>query len=119
MNADTIRPIAMTAGPTGIDIYSVAPAYGTLVSENTIVNEAVDVVMNNPGSTELCFNNLMGGGVGVANPSGVINTGINYFGCAGGPGATGCSTVGSAAVMSSPWLSASVATAPSGGKGRQ
>jgi len=110
---------AMTAGPTGIDIYSVAPAYGTLVAENTIVNEAVDVVMNNPGSTELHFNNLMGGGVGVANPSGMINAGMNYFGCAGGPGATGCSTVGSAAVSSSPWLSAPVATAPSGGRGRQ
>jgi nitrous oxidase accessory protein NosD len=110
---------AATAGPTGIDIYSVAPAYGTLISENTIVNEAVDVVMNNPGTTELHFNNLMGGGVGVANPSGLINAGMNYFGCAGGPGATGCSTVGSSAVTSSPWLSAPVATAPSGGRGRQ
>jgi hypothetical protein len=111
---------ATTAGPTGIDIYSVAPAYGTLVSQNTIVNEAVDVVMNNPGSTELHMNNLMGGKVGVANPSGTINATMNFFGCAGGAGTTGCSTVGSS-VTAAPWLSAPVSSAPTapGGRGRQ
>lgn len=106
---------AATSGPTGINIYSIAPVYGVIIAQNTIVNEAIDVVMNNPGSMEVHMNNLLGGGIGVQNlGKGSVNASMNFFGCAGGPGATGCST----ATGASPWLTAPVATAPSAGPGR-
>jgi hypothetical protein len=70
---------AATAGPTGIDLYGVTAAYGTIVSQN-IQNEMVGVAMNNPGSTQMHMNNLPATGVGVANPSGSINAAMNYFG---------------------------------------
>jgi hypothetical protein len=105
---------AATSGPTGINIYGVAPAYGVVISQNTIENEAVDVVMNNPGTAELHMNNLMGGGIGIANPAGAINASMNYYGCAAGPGTSGCGTVASTVVSSTPWLTAPVSSAPSG-----
>jgi parallel beta-helix repeat protein len=106
---------AATSGPTGINIYSVAPVYGVIISQNTIVNEAIDVVMNNPGSMEVHMNNLLGGGIALQNlGKGSVNASMNFFGCPGGPGTTGCGT----AVGASPWLTAPVATAPSAGPAR-
>ena len=103
---------ASTSGSTGIDIYSVAPVYGTVIAQNTIVNEAVDVVMNNPGTMELHMNNLLGGGIGVMNAGkGSVNGTMNFYGCAGGAGTTGCGTI-SGTVGSSPWLTAPVGSAP-------
>jgi hypothetical protein len=110
---------AATSGPTGINIYGVAAIYGTIIAQNTIVNEAVDVVMNNPGSMELHMNNLMGTGIGIANlGKGVVDGSVNYFGCAGGAGATGCGTLSGPSVGASPWLTAPVASAPAPGKTR-
>jgi Right handed beta helix region len=103
-----------TPGTTGINIYSVAPVYLTEISENTIQNEALDVVMNHPGSMEVHLNNLLGGGVGVDNlGSGVLDASMNYFGCAGGPGTTGCTSVQGSGVTSTPFLSAPVGPASS------
>ena len=65
--------------------------------------------MNNPGSLDMHMNNLLGGGIGIANPSkGIVNATMNYYGCAGGIGATGCGTISGSGVTSSPWLSAPV-----------
>ncbi len=103
---------ATTPGPTGINIFSVAPAYGTEIVNNTIQNEAVDVVMNNPGSMELHLNNLLDP-VGVANLSkGVVNASQNFFGCATGPGTTGCGGVNGSSVSSTPFLSGPSPAAP-------
>jgi hypothetical protein len=110
---------AATSGPTGINIYGVAPIYGTIIAQNTIVDEAVDVAMNNPGAMDVHMNNLMGGGVGVANlGQGTVNATENFFGCAGAPGTTGCGSVSGTAVGSSPWLTAPVASAPAPNKAR-
>jgi hypothetical protein len=104
---------AATAGPTGINIFGVGAIYGTIIEQNTIVNEQIDVVMNNPGAMELHLNNLSGTGTGAANLStGVLNASMNYYGCAGGAGTTGCSSV-TGSVGASPWLSAPLASAPS------
>ncbi len=106
---------ATTPGTAGIDVYSVAPVYGTVIAQNTIANEAVDVVMNNPGTLELHMNNLLGGKTGVANIStGAVSDSMNYFGCAAGPGTTGCGAI-TGTVASAPWLTAPVSTAPTGG----
>jgi hypothetical protein len=105
---------AATPGTAGINIYSVAAVYGTQILENTIQNEALDVVMNNPGGMSVHLNNLLGGGVGVANlGKGTVDATMNFFGCAGGPGATGgCSAANGSGVVSSPWLSEPLASAP-------
>jgi parallel beta-helix repeat protein len=101
-----------TPGTAGINIYSVAPVYATEILENTIEDEAYDVVMNNPGGMDLHLNNLLGSGVGVANlGKGSVNATLNFFGCPGGPGTTGCSTVSGSSVTTSPWLHAPAATA--------
>ncbi len=106
--ADTATP-----GTAGINIASVAPVYNTEILENTIENEAYDVVMNNPGGMDLHLNNLLGGTVGVANLSttGAVNATMDYFGCTSGPGASGgCASVQGANVVSSPSSSTPVAT---------
>jgi hypothetical protein len=101
-----------TSGTAGINIYSVAPVYGMVIAENTIDHEQIGVVMNSPGVMELHMNNLPGAGVGVQGVAGIVHGSMNYFGCVGGPGTTGCSTASGSAVGSSPSLSAPVATAP-------
>lgn len=109
---------AATPGTAGINVYAVAPIYGTVIAQNTIVNQAVDVVMNNPGAMEVHMNNLMGGKVGLANTGkGVANDSMNFFGCPGGPGAMGCSKV-TGSVAPSPWLSTPVMSAPAAGPGK-
>lgn len=85
---------AATPGTTGINIYSVAPIYGTIVAQNTIVNEAIDLAFNSSGFLEAHTNNFNGHQIGVDNlGTGGINVTWNYWGCANGPGAAGCTGV--------------------------
>lgn len=111
---------AATPGPVGINIYGVAGIYATQILENTIDNEADDVVINNPGGSSVHMNNLLGGGVGINNlGKGFVDGTVNFFGCPGGPGTTGgCSAVKGSGVTSSPSLGAPVPTAPSAGRTR-
>jgi hypothetical protein len=105
---------AATSGPTGIDVFGVAPLYGTLIAENTIENEGVAIVINNPGAAEIHMNNLLTTG-GIADTKGSVNASMNYFGCMAGPNgtpSTGCATVTGSSVVFSPWLGAPVRTAP-------
>jgi hypothetical protein len=85
---------AATPGSTGISIYSLAPVYGTIIAGNTIENETDAVVINTQGSIEVHLNNLLGSADGIVNlGKGAIDASLNYWGCAGGPGTTGCSAV--------------------------
>jgi parallel beta-helix repeat protein len=103
---------ATTPGTAGINIYSVAPVYATEILQNTITNEALDVVMNNPGAMDLHLNNLLGSGVGVANlGKGSVNAGMNFFGCAAGPGTSGCTTLMGSSISATPWSAGSVGPA--------
>lgn len=107
---------ARTPGTAGINVYGVAPIYGTVIEGNTIQNEALDVVMNNPGAMGVHLNNLLGGKTGVANlGKGVVNATLNFWGCPGGAGSPGCAAV-QGAVDAAPALSlpAGPATAPGG-----
>ena len=108
-----------TPGTAGINIYAVAPIYSTQILENTIENEALDVVINNPGGSAVHLNNLLGGAVGVANlGTGTVDATLNYFGCASGPGTTGgCSSVSGKAIGSTPFLASPVPSAPAGPSG--
>jgi hypothetical protein len=106
---------AATPGTAGINIYGVAPIYGTIILDNTIENQDVGVVMNNPGGMEVHQNSLLVGKSGVVNlGKGTMNGALNFFGCAGGPGTTGCSAATGPALLSSPWLAAPSAAAPPG-----
>jgi parallel beta-helix repeat protein len=122
---------ALTGGPTGINLYSVGPVTGTVIAQNIITNEAFDVVFNAPGAMEVHLNELLAGrtgiivypvvetpglpslplkpSVGVANlGTGTVNATLNYWGCAGGPGTSTCTTVQGQAAFA-PWL-----TSPAG-----
>ena len=86
-----------TPGPTGINVNSGGggtPITGTVIANNEIEDEAVDVAVNTPGEVDLHFNNLLGKEIGVDNLSGgIVNATQNWWGCFAGPGAKGCSSV--------------------------
>ncbi|MGH9431048.1 MAG: NosD domain-containing protein [Terriglobia bacterium] len=96
---------AQTPGPTGINVFGVSPATGTVVSQNTIVKESVDVAVKTPAAVDVHLNNLLGGGTGVDNLGGGTSSATeNYWGCPAGPGAKGCSSAAGPGVLSAPWL---------------
>lgn len=108
-----------TPGTVGININSGAggsPVRDTIISENTISDEDVDVAVNTPAEVDLHLNDLLGGKVGVANVcafdkakvcTGYADATENYWGCAAGPGSAGCSKISGALVLSAPALSRS------------
>ncbi len=109
--ADTATP-----GRVGININSGGggtPVRGTVISGNIIQNEDVDVAVNTPAEVDVHLNDLLGGKVGVADVcafdgatacTGLIDATQNYWGCAAGPGKSGCSTIDAQRVLYIPWL---------------
>ena len=97
---------AATPGPTGINLYSVGPVWGTVISQNVIDDEAVDVAFKAPaGHVEVHLNDFLDMGVGVDNlGAGTVNATENWWKCPHGPGAGGCTTVGGTGVTFAPWL---------------
>jgi parallel beta-helix repeat protein len=97
---------AATPGPTGINIFSVAPITGTVISQNTIGQEAVDVAFSGPGSLDVHLNDFDDNGIGVDNlgTAGTINATQNWWNCVAGPGTFGCVTVAGTGVTSTAWL---------------
>ncbi|MGA9511847.1 MAG: right-handed parallel beta-helix repeat-containing protein [Candidatus Sulfotelmatobacter sp.] len=105
----------LTPGPTGININSGgggSPVRGTVISQNVIENEAVDLAVNTPAKVDAHYNDLVGTGIGVANVcaldsaacTGSIDASENYWGCPAGPGGSGCSTTSGANIIFTPWL---------------
>lgn len=97
---------AATAGPTGVNLYSTAPVYGTVVSENTFDDESIDVAYNVPaGQMDVHFNDFSAGvGVDQIGAAGV-NATENWWHCWAGPGAKpNCATVTGTGVAFTPWL---------------
>jgi parallel beta-helix repeat protein len=104
---------AATSGPTGINIYSVSPMSGTLISGNIIDRETLDIAIKIPPlsggqpAVVIQFNNLNGNqhDSGVENSNGtIINATMNWWGCPKGPGAPGCTAVSGSGVQWTPWL---------------
>jgi Right handed beta helix region len=110
--ADTATP-----GTVGININSGdggSPVYGTVISGNVIRDEQIDIAVNDPGKLDLHYNDLEGGNIGVADVcaydgskvcTGSIDATRNYWGCADGPGAHGCTTVSGSDISFVPFLS--------------
>jgi hypothetical protein len=96
---------AQTPGPTGINVYGVAPITGTIISGNVITEEAEDVVANTAAQLNVHLKDLLGGGVGVDNlGQGTVDATENWWGSPGGPGTGGATTVGGSGVTFTPWL---------------
>jgi hypothetical protein len=109
--ADTATP-----GSVGININSGdggSPIRGTVISRNIIRDEAVDIAINTPAVVDVHLNDLEGGRLGIADVcaldkasicTGSINATENYWGCASGPGVSGCSSTSAPAINFTPWL---------------
>lgn len=109
-SADTATP-----GRVGININSGgggSPVRGTVIAQNVIRDEDVDIAVNTPATVVVHLNDLLGGKIGVANIcafDGVACTGgsdaaENWWGCPEGPGGHKCTTVSGANVIFTPWL---------------
>ena len=96
---------AKTPGPTGINVFGIAPITGTVISGNVITEEEEDVVANTPAQLNVHLNDLLGGRVGVDNPGkGTVDATENWWGSPGGPGTDGATTVKGPGVSFTPWL---------------
>jgi parallel beta-helix repeat protein len=98
-----------TIVPAGIVVFSdssggAAPISGTVISQNVIKNEGIDIAVKTAGSVEVHFNSLFGD-TGISNMgTGAVNATLNWWKCSGGPGANGCSNISGAGVTAVPWL---------------
>jgi Periplasmic copper-binding protein (NosD) len=109
--ADTATP-----GPVGININSGdggSPILGTVISQNIIRDEAVDVAINTPAVVNVHLNDLEGKKLGIADVcaldgasicTGKIDATENYWGCPSGPGDSGCSSTSGSDINFTPWL---------------
>jgi nitrous oxidase accessory protein NosD len=97
---------APTSGPTGINVFSMEPVSGTVISQNVFDQEAIDVAFNAPsGQMNVHLNNFDGKATGVDNiGAATIDATENWWNCPFGPGSKpGCAGV-SGTVDTSPWL---------------
>jgi len=98
---------AATSGPTGINVFAAAGATttGTVIVQNVIKGEEVNIAANTNGLIDAHLNNLQGKGIGVDNlGGGTVNATVNWWGCAKGPGAPGCTSVFGPNIVSTPFL---------------
>jgi nitrous oxidase accessory protein NosD len=81
---------AMTSGPTGVNVYSVAPMKGTIVAQNDISDESIGIAFNAPAGSTLIshFNDFNGHNTAIDNiGSGSIDATDNWWSCPSGPSA--------------------------------
>lgn len=103
---------------SGIEIFADAtgaapPITGTLVEGNTISSQDVGVwVGTNATDAAVHDNDLTGSTVGVQNAgTGTVDANWNYWGCAGGPAASGCAGMkGTVGVIA--WLPSAPTSSP-------
>jgi len=96
-----------TTVPTGISIFSpVVPVTGIVISQNIFKDEGIDIAMNVVGGSGVAAHlNSFFDEVGVDNlGTGSISATLNWWKCANGPGAPGCSTTAGNNVTTTPWL---------------
>jgi hypothetical protein len=102
---------AATAGPTGINVYSVAAVTGIVVTGNVIEDEAIGVSLNSPATAANAPPQLQAHlnvfdqktiGISTLGKATVDGT-LNWWGCAQGPGKDSCATA-TAGVVFTPWL---------------
>jgi nitrous oxidase accessory protein NosD len=103
------NPGAPTSGPTGINVFSMAAITGTMISQNTFENEAIDIGFSaSTGQLDVHFNDFSRG-IGIENLStgtmhGTVDATENWWHCPKGPNGPGCATVQGSGIMFMPWL---------------
>ena len=100
---------ALTTVPTGISILGVSPITDLNITNNFIEDEDISVAFNSASTLEVHLNDFQARHVGIVNlnPDGIVNARENWWGCPGGPGSMGCSTIAgpnAANVAFAPWL---------------
>lgn len=118
-----------TPGSVGINIssgFGGSPITGSVISQNVIIDEEIDIAIDTPAVVDVHLNDLLGGGIGVgntcayvntANPSsppakclGTVDATQNYWGCEAGPGRErNCSRTYGGVQLTAPWLQRPVA----------
>jgi parallel beta-helix repeat protein len=105
-----------TPGRVGININSGdggSPVRGTIISQNVIRDEDVDIAVNTPAEVDIHLNDLLGGKIGVADVcaldqstvcTGSIDATENFWGCTAGPGGPECTTTSGSDIRFTPWL---------------
>src|SRR5271165_3059586 len=92
-------------GPTGINVFGVSSITGTVISENVIDDEVVDIATKTPAQVNVHLNDLLGEKIGVDNiDTGTVDATENWWGCPGGPGTEEATTVNGTGVSFTPWL---------------
>ncbi len=96
---------AATPGPTGINVFGLASITGTVISENVIDDEAVDIATKTPAQVNVHLNDLLGEKIGVDNlGTGTVDATENWWGSPGGPGVEEATSVSGPGVFFTPWL---------------
>jgi parallel beta-helix repeat protein len=101
---------AATPGTTGINVFGASPITGTIITENVITDQDDDIVVKTTGHVEVHYNQLLGRNTGLANDNangsgfGTVNASLDWWGCAAGPGARGCSSVTGPNIIFAPAL---------------
>lgn len=96
---------AATSGPTGINLFSVAPVTGTVVSQNVFDDESIDIAFNAPAGQINAHLNDFDKSVGVDNiGTGTVSATFNWWNCPTGPGGKKCATIVGSGVSFTPWL---------------
>ena len=98
---------AATSGPTGINIFSLAPVTGTVIDQNIFTDESLDIVFKAPlGQVSAHLNDFENKGTGVQNlGTGNVNARQNWWNCAAGPtGGGNCATASGPNVWVNPFL---------------
>jgi parallel beta-helix repeat protein len=105
---------APTSGPTGIVVFSdtaggAPPITGTVISDNIIYGEAIDIAVATNGNVDAHLNSLLGRNIGVQNlDGGTVDARLNWWGCKEGPNHPGCSRVVGPNVLFDPWLTSPI-----------
>jgi parallel beta-helix repeat protein len=96
---------AATPGTAGINLYSLTPMTGNIISGNTVSSQDNGVVINNPALVQVQFNSLQAKKAGVNNLNTTpIDATNNWWSCSFGPTIPACAVVMGPNIQFDPWL---------------
>lgn len=82
-----------------------------IMTSNTVTGNQTGVLVQSQGLANLSFNRIVGNAVGVNNVDGTVTAKNNWWGCNGGPGSVGCSSV-VGTVDYAPWMVLGISASP-------
>ena len=90
---------AATAGPTGVNVYSVAPVSGIVIADNVMEDEAIGISFNAPAiaypvpQMQAHYNQFEPKSIGISTlGKATVNGNLNWWGCREGPGVANCAS---------------------------